>query len=309
MLDGGRLYYNHVFATVNKLQGMSACRFEQREQMPSIHPDMFGTPDGSYFDGKVLHIFDYKYGHLEVSPVENWQLACYAAGVLDRIRANFYHGLDASWIEEHLPVVFHIVQPRSYVPGGPIRTWQTSTGELRAMWNRLRAAAAEATAVRVGDWCKYCTARRGCATFKKAADAAKDYAGEALPMGLKGHDLSTELYWSERQLATLAARVNALQEQAEHELRTGGPVPGREMQRADGSEKWKVPEANVASFGDMLGVDLRKPLAVLTPTQCKAALKKKGVDGALIAPYIERIPGKAKLGIADHSLIEKAFRA
>jgi len=308
MLDGGRLYYNHVFATVNNLQGMSACRFEQREQMPSIHPDMFGTPDGSYFDGKVLHLFDYKYGHLEVSPVENWQLACYAAGVLDRIRANFYHGLDASWIEEHLPVVFHIVQPRSYVPGGPIRTWHTTTGELRAMWNRLRAAAAEATAVRVGDWCKYCPARRGCATFKKAADAAKDYAGQALPMGLKGHDLSTELYWSERQLATLAARVNALQEQAEHELRTGGPVPGREMQRTDGSEKWKVPEANVASFGDMLGVDLRKPLSVLTPTQCKAALKKKGVDGALIAPYIERIPGKAKLGIADHSLIEKAFR-
>ncbi len=308
MVEGGRLYYNHVFATVNNLQGMAACRFEQRELMPSLHADMFGTPDGTYFDGKVLHIFDYKYGHLEVSPVENWQLACYAAGVLDRIRANFYHGLDAAWIEESLPVVFHIVQPRCYTAHGPIRTWATTTGELRSQWNRLRAAAAEATAVRVGDWCKYCPARRGCATFKRAADAAKDYAGQAVPLGLKGHDLATEYHWAQRQLATLAARVDSLKEQAEHELRTGGAVPGHEMQRTSGSEKWKVAEANVAAFGDMLGVDLRKPLSVLTPTQCKAALKKKGVDGALIAPYIERIPGKYSLGVADHSLIEKAFR-
>lgn len=309
MVDGGRLYYNHVFATVNPLQGMSACRFEQRESMPSLHADMYGTPDGTYFDGTVLHIFDYKYGHLEVSPVENWQLACYAAGVLDRIRASHYCKLDPNWVEQDLPVVFHIIQPRCYTSGGPIRTWSTTTGDLRAMWNKLRAAAAEATAVRVGEWCKYCPARRGCATFKRAADAAKDYAGEAMPMGLKGHDLSTELHWSEQHLARLAARVDALREQAEHELRTGGPVPGREMQRTDGSEKWKVPAANVAGFGDMLGVDLRKPLAVLTPTQCRAALKKKGVDGALIAPYIERIPGKQTLGVADHSLIEKAFRA
>lgn len=306
MIEGGRLYYNHVFATVNLLQGMAACRFEQREQMPSIHADMFGTPDGTYFDGKVLHIFDYKYGHLEVSPVENWQLACYAAGVLDRLRAE---GKATPWIEQDLPVVFHIVQPRCYTARGPVRTWSTTTGELRGMWNRLKAAAAEATAVRVGEWCKYCPARRGCGTFKRAADYAKDFAGQAVPLGLKGHALSTELHWSERQLATLQARVEAIREQAEYELRNGGVAPGYEMQRSEGNEKWKVPAANVAGFGDMMGVDLRKPLAVLTPAQCKAVLKKKGVDGALIAPYIERIPGKQSLGVADHSLIEKAFRA
>lgn len=304
MVEGGRLYYNHVFATVNPLQGMSACRFEQREHMPSLGPDVFGTPDGTYFDGKVLHIFDYKYGHLEVSPVENWQLACYAAGVLDRIRAE---GKATNWIEQELPVVFHIIQPRCYTSGGPIRTWSTTTGELRAMWNKLRAAVLDVM-TRVGDWCKYCPARRGCATFKRAADYAKDFAGEALPLGLKGHDLATELHWSRRQLATLQARVMALDEQAQHELQTGGPVPGFEMQRASGSEKWKVPEANVAAFGDMLGVDLRKKLAVLTPTQCKEILRKKKIDGALIAPYIERIPGKYSLGVADYSLIEKAFR-
>lgn len=313
MIDGGREYYNHVFRTVNQLKGMSVCRFEQREQMPSLGVDestgeilVFGTPDGTYFDGTVLHVFDYKYGHLEVSPVENWQLACYAAGVLDRLRAE---GKANQWIEQELPVVFHIIQPRCYTAGGPIRTWETTTGALRAMWNRLRSAVMDQTHTRVGENCKYCPARRGCATFKRASDGAKAYAGTAMPLGLTGHDLATELMWAEQQLATLQARVAALAEQAEHEITTGHPVPGYEMQRGNGSEKWKVAPENVAGFGDMLGVDFRKPLAVDTPAQCRDKLKKKGVDGALIGPYIERIPGKLKLGVADYSLIQKAFKA
>ena len=306
MIDGGREYFNHIFATVNPLGGISMCRFEDREEMPSLHPEMFGTPDGSYFDGSVMHIFDYKYGHLEVSPVKNWQLACYAAGVLDRIRAA---GKSSEWIEQNLPVHFHIIQPRCYTAGGIIRSWQTTTGELRGLWNLLRAAAAEEKAVRVGDWCKYCPARRGCADFKREADRAKDYAGEAMPIGISGHALATEIMYCDEAFARLSARRDALREQAEHELRKGQAVPGFEMQPGRGSEKWKVAPANVAAFGDMLGVDFRKPIAVDTPAQCRDKLKKKGVDGSLIAPYIERIPSKATLGVSDYSLIQKAFKA
>lgn len=309
MIEGGRLYYNHVFATVNKLQGMSACKFEKRLAIPSLHADMFGTPDGIYFDGTVLHIFDYKYGHLEVSPVGNWQLACYAAGKMDELRAASYMGFDGAWLEQELPVVFHIVQPRCYTGAGAIRTWHTTTGELRGLWNRLKAAAHEEKAVVVGDHCKYCPARRGCALFKQASDAAKDYSGTALPMGLKGHDLATELMWCQRQLSTLQARTEALREQAEYELAMGQPVPGFGFEAGSGSEKFKVPAANVAGWGDMMGVDLRKPMDVLTPTQCRKVLKTKGVDERLIAPYIERIPGKTKLVVSDHSQIAKAFNA
>lgn len=306
MVEGGRAYYNHVFSVVNPLKGMSVCRFEQREHMPSIHADMFGTPDGTYFDGTVLHVFDYKFGHLEVSPVENWQLACYAAGVLDRLRAE---GKANNWIEQDMPVVFHIIQPRCYTASGICRSWETTTGALRAMWNRLRASAEEKTRTLTGDHCKYCPARRGCATFKRASDAAKDYAGEAMPLGLTGHELSTELMFAEQQLARLSARVAALKEQAEYESTIGPAIPGYAWQPGKGSEKWKVAPANVAAFGDMLGVDFRKPLAVDTPAQCREKLKKKRVDGALIAPYIERIPGKTTLGVADYSLIAKAFKA
>lgn len=310
MIEGGRLYYNHVFATVNKLQGMSACKFEKRLSMPSLHEAMYGTPDGIYFDGTVLHVFDYKYGHLEVSPQGNWQLACYAAGEMDRLRAANYLGFDGVWLEQNLPVVFHIVQPRCFTSGGAIRTWATTTGELRGLWNQLKAAAHEDKAVVVGDHCKYCPARRGCATFKRASDAAKEYAGTATPLGLKGHDLATELHWCQRQLATLQARTAALQEQAAYDLALDrSSVPGFGMERAAGSEKFKVPPANVAGWGDMMGVELRKPLAVLTPAQCRAALKKKGVDETLIGPYIERTPGKYALVASDNSLIAKAFSA
>lgn len=303
MIEGGRLYYNHIFSTVNPLRGMSACRFEKREQMPSLGEWVFGTPDGSYFDGTILHIFDYKFGHLEVSPVECWQLACYAAGVLDRLRAE---GKSNDWIEQSLPVVFHIIQPRCYTTSGPIRTWQTTTGELRGMWNRLRAAVTE-TFTRAGEQCRYCPARRGCQTLKRAAAFAMDFAGEPIAVGLKAHDLATEKAFVDKQLELLKARAAALDEQMEHELRSGQPVPGYELQAGRGSEKWTAQAEAVAGFGDMLGLQLRKPLDVLTPNQTRALLKKKGVDSTLIAPYIERIPGKASLVATDYSLIAKAF--
>jgi hypothetical protein len=306
MLDGGVLYYNSIFAVANARGGMSGVKFETALGLDQVLEGMQGRPDSHLFTGAELHIWEYKFGHSEVSPVNNRPMALYARAILDE------HKVDGVQ-EQHTRVFFHVVQPRCYTAGGPVRTWECMASDLRGLVNLLTARAAESqwakSPTKVGEHCEKCSGRRGCTTFKQASDLAKDYAGEAMPMGIKGHELSTELHYCEQQLSRLKARTEALREQAEHELRSGGPVPGFGMTRGDGSEKWKVAAANVAGFGDMLGVDLRKPLAVLTPTQCKAILKKKGVDGALIAPYIERIPGKQTLGVADHSLIEKAFRA
>lgn len=306
MLDGGALYYTAIFAVANSRGGMSQVRFETPLPLDSVLDGMQGRPDAHLFTGAELHVWEYKYGYSEVSPVEHRPMALYARAVLDE------HGVNGVQ-DQHTRVFFHVVQPRCYTDGGTIRTWECLASDLRGLINLLTQRAAESQwavpPTRVGEHCHKCSARRGCLTFIRASNLAKDYTGEAMPMGITGHALSTELFYCEQQLSRLQGRAEALREQAEHELRSGATVPGMEIQRSGGSEKWKVAEANVAGFGDMLGVDLRKPLSVLTPNQTRALLKKKGVDGALIAPYIERIPGKASLAVTDHSLIEKAFRA
>lgn len=306
MVDGGVLYHGAIFSIANHRGGMSGVCFEQPLPLGFVLEGMEGRPDASLFTGPELHVWEYKYGHSEVSPVENPTMVLYALGILEK------HGVNGR-TDQHIKVFFHIVQPRCYTASGAFRTWSCMASDLRGMGNILRHSAEVSqkagAPTLVGEHCHKCPGRRGCATFKRASDHDKDYAGTAVPLGITGHELATELMYCEEAFARLSARRDALAEQAEHEITTGRAVPGYEMQRGSGAEKWTVGPANVAGFGDMLGVDFRKPLAVDTPAQCRDKLKKKGIDGALIGPYIERIPGKLKLGTADYSLIQKAFKA
>lgn len=302
MVEGALLHVNALFASANPHGGLRRVRMEEREEMPSIHPQAFGTPD-AVIDladaiGEIV-IQDYKFGHGEVEEFENWQLAMYTRGVLDRL------GFDGH-AEQHLKIRFRIVQPRCYTSGGPVREWLTTAGDLRAMWNKLRMAADEALgpdpSYRVGEQCTHCPGRRACSALKRAAGDAMDYAGTGQPVLLTGQDLGLELSFLERSLALLEARKSALAEQAEHAIRTGQSVPGYAIEPGKGGVKWNCSDAEIIALGDMAGVDLRKPAAPITPTQAK-----KKLDESVIAAYSERVPGQMKLVPANTTLAKKVF--
>ena len=311
MIDGALLYYNFVFKLANPHGGLKVrFRWEEPEVMPSIHPEMWGTPDGAGLLDIVeltgeLHITDYKFGHGEVSPVENWQLASYARGVLDRMQFDGH-------AEQHIRIHLHIVQPRCYTSAGPIRSWSCTAADMRAMWNKLHDAGHEALSpnprFRVGDHCRYCPGRRACAELKRQSAWIQDYAEYQQPIELPVGALGLELAFVERSLAMLEARATGLREQTEANIRAGQSVPGWGMAPGQSRTTWNVPVSEVHALGEAMGVDLRKEAAP-TPKQAEQIFKKAGIDASIIEAYSSTNPGGLKLVPAAQTLAKKAFGA
>ena len=113
MVDAAMVYVAAVLAVSGEV-----LKVEQAVQIARINAACFGTPDSWYYDAVqgILHIFDYKYGWGVVEAFENKQGVCYYAGIIDEL------GIP----DEHLRVHIHIIQPRPYHWGGPVRTWETT---------------------------------------------------------------------------------------------------------------------------------------------------------------------------------------
>ena len=309
MVEGALLYVNHVFKLANPHGGLTRVRLEQSERMPSIHPEMFGTPDGSgqldilELTGEI-HVWDYKFGHAEVSPFENWQLVSYLRGILDR--------LDLDGVaEQYAFVTFHIIQPRCYTASGPIRSWRVRVADLRGMFNQLHMSAHEALGpnprLRTGDHCKNCPGRRACPALKKAAESVMDVAMEFGGHQLPADALGLQLANITRAEAILQAMRTGLEQQAESLIRSGQLVPGWSMQPASSTLKWTVPATEVIELGELLEVPLTKPPAPITPTQAISKLKKAGIDTAVIDAYSKRESGAMRLTIDNSTLAKKVF--
>lgn len=313
MLDGALLYYNHVFKIVNPHGGMTA-RFksEKRVHIPSIHEECYGTADGvtDLLDlvGEI-HVFDYKFGHSEVSP-ETMQLKLYARGELDERNFN---GHDEQFIKVHL----HIIQPRCYTAAGPIRTYTATAADLRADWNRLRAAAHEALddapSFKVGDQCKYCPGRRACPTLKRRVAGIMDQAEWSPAVELPASEVGLELFFAERSMALLESRLSGLREQVEANLRAGRSVEGWCMQPGQSSVRWSADLDELLFMAESLGVSLmqKDPNGKILPTPKQAAklFERAGIDGSVIGAYSETKPGGLKLEPSTQSIAVKAFGA
>jgi hypothetical protein len=100
-------------------------------------------------------------------------------------------------------------------------------------------------------------------------------------------------------------RLSGLEEQAIHELSNGGLVSYFSTERGKGRERWKkdVPHAEVIMMGDLLGVDIRKPVEMDTPAQ----VRKKGIDESVIAEYSETPMTALKLVEVDGAKIRQIF--
>lgn len=313
MIDGALLYFNSVFRVANPHSAFSQVQWEVRRAIARIHPEMFGTPDASlnliHVNGE-LHLWDFKFGHLAVSEYQNYQLACYTRGILDELG---YNGED----EQHITVVFHIVQPRCYTAGPREREWRCKASDLRAIWNIVSAAAhnalSEHPTFKTGPQCTYCDGRRACPTLMRNAGAAMDFAATSMPQELDGTALGRELAQTERLLHLLTSKFSALREQGEAMMAAGRIVPGYGMVSGRSSKVWTESVDMVAALGDILSepgrpkIDLRKPAALITVNQAEELLQKNGIDPAVIAAYSKPIPGAKKFEAVPAETVARVF--
>ena len=290
-------YIAPVAEHIRIMSGSAAVASEQVVRMPSVHPEMWGTCDAYSIDlaTKTIRVWDLKYGWGVVEAYENWQLLSYAAGLYDLIPNDA-----ASWVFE-----LYVAQPRPWHREGTIRLWRLSAPALSNHVRHLRQAAEEAMGDNArtvtGPWCKHCEARHVCPALRLAAADVIDVAAGNQPDLLPPDTIGIELTILNRAADVLKARLAGLEALSMSLLRKGQTIPGWGIEHAPGREKWMIPEAQVVAMSGLVGTALAAPVKAITPKQAREA----GVDPALIAPFVDRIPGKATLAPVDASVFRK----
>lgn len=272
---------------------------ESRVDMPSVHPDNWGTPDAYWIDfaAHTIHLWDEKFGHGYVDAFRNWQLVDYGQGIIET------HGLTPGiWTFSHT-----IHQPRNYAAEGPFRRWTCSPAEHDRLVAQLRPAAANArdpNALAVtGDHCWYCRGRHACEALQRAVGLGIDVAYRTAPLVLPPAAAGLELRVIAAAEARLKARREGLEAQVASLVRSGKQGTGWALEQGYGREKWTQPVEDVIALGAVYGKDLAAPAAAITPPQAR----KLGIDADVIAAYSTKPPGELKLVPQTDRAALKAF--
>lgn len=273
-----------------------------------IHPtDCWGTPDAWRFfpEGTgpnktpVLRCGEYKYGHRFVDEFECSQLTGYLVGIMERLNLS----------DENLILEYIVVQPRCFA-AEPVRIWRVQATDIRALVNLLNTSVELALSpnppTATGDHCLDCRARHVCKTLRYGTSAIVSFAGHAQVAEIDLVSMAQELYMLDDAAKQLEARRTGVAAQVEAMLRAGKAVPLWEMAPLRSNRQWNedvTPEHAAATF-DMFGIDIRKPLSVITPTQAI----DRGIEESIVMDYASRPTPKLGLKRVKAEKARKLFR-
>lgn len=298
LFDAAREYFNEVWGYCNTHGRLYDLHVEEVCPVPG-YSDWYCIPDAWAYvpEGKVLRVWDAKFGHRIVDPFENWQLLIEAFSICEQFQTS----------PDVVELV--IVQPRGFTSEGTVRKWALTYDELcayRQQVNETMPRVLDATPMCTpGSWCLDCSARAHCDTLKQQSYAGVDYVQSLQTHNLSGHALGVELRLLQRAQEMIKMRLSGLEEQALHEIKQGQHVTFYSAKTTYGRKRWKkdVPVDQVIMMGDLLGQNLRKPQELDTPAQCV----KKGIDPSVIEQYAETPVTGVKLEQVDERAIKNVF--
>jgi hypothetical protein len=290
MLDGARLWIDNI---------SSGGAHEVPIWIPDIHENCWGTADHWEWDESILtlDVEDYKYGHLYVEIFENKQLLSYASGVLRAVNA-----------PDNAVVRLKVVQPRCYIDN-QVRTWTTTAANVR----RLVAEMAEKVRIatdpnipalcRTGSHCTYCPGRSRCTTLQMASNQVMNFSHHADSVDLQPNIIGVEMQLIKEAIKLLEARKSGLAVRAEAYIKEGKRVPNWEMKNGRSNLAWNDNQAAIRE-GDAAGVNLRKEIVPITPTQAK---ERKLLDVATVDRLASRPTPAQKLSFISQFSIRKVL--
>jgi hypothetical protein len=312
MQDGAELYYDHVREILESsdqiLQDKLSeyIHIEEEIGVISIHPNCKGTPDcwAYILNSGEIHVWDYKFGHTPVDPMDNWQLIEYAAGIIEYLKQK--RNINTQTMSFN-SIHFHIVQPRDYRSANKIKTWVVSIDELLPYFDTLRKAEAAAMQPNAlclpSPECNYCTARHACPALSQTALTVADAALQNLPDDLNEQQLGSELRYLEYAQQRLNARITGVKEQILIHLRSGKRIPFYQLDTGRPRERWTKSADRIAKLGDLFGINLRRIPDVVTPQQAI----KAGLPEEVVKVNSERPTGEFKVVPINMQKIKKLF--
>lgn len=257
---------------------------EQAVTLDHIYPGMKGTPDAWYYDEvkRVLYIWDLKFGHVFVTEYQNPQLMIYISGILQQLGIS----------DNEVLLSMNIIQPRHY-GSNSVREWCVNATAIRPFIINLEAAAhrimnGDTTCV-PGPHCRHCR-RHVCNAIQDTIYNCVDVVTESHPIDLQGAALGNELKLLNHIAQLVKFRQTAIEQQVELNIKGGHFIPGWDIEPKYGRTAWKddIDQKQVIMMGELMGVDLRKPEALDTPTQAIAKLKRAKVDSNIVKQYSHR---------------------
>ena len=277
---------------------------EQPVMIPRVHELNWGTYDFMIHQPLKFKIVitDFKYGRKPVELVENWQLIEYGIGVIDEITGG------SGIADQNYTIELRLVQPRAFHIDGVCRNWIVKASDLRGYANQLKSAAdlsqTDNPPTTAGEWCRYCSASRGCMTLQKEAACITERVETLQLHDLSPEARSIELKYLQRSSEILKERLSSLEDQALELAKQGELTPGYGIGYGRGATVWNKPDSEVIALGDLLGVNLRKDESPITPTQAL----KKDIDEAVIKDYSTHEDGKARLVTDNKTIAGRVFK-
>ena len=207
-------------------------RFEVPFHRPELHEFYRGVVDAEctpMMGDLVLEIIDYKHGAGVYVPVDgNPQGLYYAAGVLME---------DEGFYPDDGVVRITIVQPRLTWMGEPIRSWDTTVGEIKR-W--LREECLPAMNVRtqdmvlsLGEWCQFCPAKLVC---RAMTEVYRRFSGASPePLAMSDEALGAEF----DMVRYVKMRAKAVEQETLRRLMEGHAVPLAQLGRGRSDRVWK----------------------------------------------------------------------
>ena len=220
---------------------------ESRFSMQHIEEGMFGTADATILTDEFVEIVDLKYGKgVVVEPEKNPQLQLYAIGALVHLAR---HGHK---FHNDFPVFLTIAQPRAPHAEGPIRTWRTTVGELKAFQATVMRAVEESKEEnpRFGpdeEVCRWCEAAPFCrARASHALKIAKlEFADFEKPKLDFDNELNAVTDLTKEEIAAILKHsksieqwLKSLVEFSTNELKAGRKMPGYKLVHGRSNRAW-----------------------------------------------------------------------
>ncbi len=211
------------------------------------HPDFYGTVDFACYGQEFLDVVDYKHGEgIVVEPEENEQMMYYAYGIIwERIATG-------AQVRSDRVVRLTIVQPRAFHLDGPIRTWETTVGEIVHWAEDVLMPAMSAAEIdndfNAGSWCRFCPAKLFCPLLSGIFGAAAKAVPEAIPnFGAKRLGLEYQ------QRDAVKFYMKALEDEVLRRNNIGHTVPGTKLVQKQAKRVWK--EGALEVVRDTLGAE------------------------------------------------------
>lgn len=261
---------------------------EKRINLDRWMPGQFGRLDVGVIGKRIITLFDWKWGGIPVSPIENEQEMIYALGFWDNI---------ARHISKATKFRLVIWQPRAPGGGGE---WEIELDELLAFGEMVRKAASEtydenAPCIPGPKQCLYCP---GAKTMKCREYAAYNLAlvatefddfEESMEMGIPPR-LSLEMT-PERRSYILEHRdmftkfLDRLHAQALEDALAGRPTPGlKPVYGRNPPRKWGNAEEAEGALVKALGEDAYTK-KIISPTQAEKELPKSMYEK--VKPFVD----------------------